>query len=190
MTQLLSLSGIVLDFFAYAFLLSVIYAALEKCLKRKILYAFSAIAVIRLFLDYGNVFSFSFLQYFAVLFGFFILIKYSVFELGREFFSNAVKIADLKPGMVPAEMIYPDKGGFRREPLGFAAVPAENAFFSARHLTPADIRKLAGLHRSGKIGPALRVHQTMPFAPFMFLGVLLSLAFQGSVLAALVQLKI
>ena len=53
-------------------------------------------------------------------------------------------------------------------------------------LTKEDVEKINKLHSEGKFKPhVISIYHTVPFAPFMFLGVLMTIIAQGNVLMAL-----
>ncbi len=83
-------------------------------------------------------------------------------KLGQERFSKEISIKYLKPSMV----------------IGDNKISAE-----PEGLTKSDIRKLKKMKLK-----KVRVCQTLPFAPFMFLGVILTLIAKGNLLIAVMNL--
>ena len=57
-------------------------------------------------------------------------------------------------------------------------------------LTEEDIEKIQNLYKKGKIKfKTIKIAKTVPFAPFMFLGVLLTYILQGNIFSYLIVLK-
>ena len=150
-----------LRIFATIILLSVV----QKKLKDYFIYIALALSVLRLAVD-SSVYSIQFLMNFII-----ILISWGVFasfasgtlsKLGREIFSKEISIKDLKPGMVMGD------NKISAEPEG---------------LTKSDIQKLKRMKLK-----KVRICQTLPFAPFMFLGVIITLIAKGNLLIAVMNL--
>ena len=116
--------------------------------------------------------------------------------LGSQFFSKSVKIKDLKPGMMLADEFYEDKEGIKKRSgsitISYIAgllkkIKQRDVFIEASgSLTKEEVREIKKLHSSGKIkDKEVRVYQTLPFAPFMFFGVILTLIFKGNFIIGL-----
>jgi hypothetical protein len=100
-----------------------------------------------------------------------------------------VKIKDLKPGMMLGERLTRESGNFVKKESKlftifdiFRSVKESFASDICMSLTEKDIQKLKGLHRKGKLDfKAVKIAKTVPFAPFMFFGALLTYFLQGSI---------
>ena len=87
--------------------------------------------------------------------------------------------------MLLADTIY-KKGGKYVKKTGSLDYKKEGlleVYSLAEGLTKNEVRKIKGLQNKGKLAfSTIRVHQTLPFAPFMFIGALLTLLAKGSFL--------
>ena len=100
--------------------------------------------------------------------------------------SISTPIGLLKPGMIPEELIYMDKDVYRKAPLANAPQLPRKMFplgNMKEGLTYNSIRELKRMERRGMLSfSSIKVKKTLPFAPFMFLGVLLTIASSGAFL--------
>lgn len=177
------------DLFTFLVLIPVIYVLISGIFRKNMKWVYLVLMGLRILFDYNYILSLQFLQHFGFMIVFYILIRYFIFGLSYELFSRPVSIERLEAGMIPAESIYREGKRYVKQehnPLGILKEKTRGEeIFSKRHLSREDIKKLSKLHMEGKINSELRIHSTMPFAIFMFLGVLLTLAFQGNILMAL-----
>lgn len=181
--------GVRLDLFAYLVLLPIVYMVLERAFSYGAKYFYAGLLVLSVVFDYGYILSLNFLYYMLFLIGFYVIIRYFIFELSQEFFSTGVEIDSLKPGHMPAEVIFRDRGKYRKAGMSeFSSMKGVKTVFGTKKLTSEDVETLRKLRRQGKIGGLLKVHQTIPFAPFMFLGVLLTIALQGNIFTAIIAM--
>jgi len=150
------------------------------------------LSLIALFFDYERIFTLAFLQSFIIILFLFIFIRYFILNLAFELFSYPVYIENLKPGMVIAENFLKDEGTYKKKrinPLSFLSSLMESSegklLFStySEGFTEKDIDKIKALHRHGSIKEhTIRIFQTIPFAPFIFFGVVLTIVFKGTIL--------
>jgi hypothetical protein len=190
-----SLIGIQLDIFSHLFFLLIVYTILEKTLPIPIYEVGIILSILRLAFDFNNIISLQFL------FGFirnvlsFVVIKYLLIELSHDIFTTPVFIENLKPGMVPAEIIYKEGKKYKKKSITFSSL--FDTLKKKRKLKPLfeqalkekDIEKLKILHKKGLFeSHQLKVHQMIPFALFMFMGVLLTIIFQGNFLIPFLKL--
>lgn len=119
-----------------------------------------------------------------------ILIALVVFYIGFSFINNLgffmfterVKFDQLKPGMVPIEMIVKRE---KYEKIRFSGAERNvGGSFLFEHgeggLSEGDLKKIKVAYAEKKLDfDNLVVMQTLPFAPFMFFGVLLTLLLKG-----------
>jgi len=90
--------------------------------------------------------------------------------------------------MIPAEIVYKKgKKYLTTEAKLFSLLsfkPQEGKIILDRKpLTKDDIKKIQKLHSEGSFKPhTIRINQTVPFAPLLFLGVLLTIIFQGNMI--------
>jgi len=138
------------------------------------------IAVLRLFLDYKTMLSLSFITNFLVLFALLVLVVGFITSLGSFRFNDRIRIMNLKPGLCCAERIV-RKGKFYTTSASHEKADLLNLNYE--NLTSDDIRKLELLYREGKLkSDELVIKQTIPFAPFLFMGVLLTILVRGDVI--------
>ncbi len=184
---MLYFSGIGYDMFTFLILVPVIYVLITSVARKSMDLLFGMLVILRFIFDYTYIFSLSFAYTFAFIIVFYVCIKYFIFGLSYEFFSRNVRISDIKEGMILADVFYKE---------GKKYVAKSNAFndfqmrqkgkvrpvFNTKGLTKDDVKRIKELHKEGKIDSILKVQKTMPFAIFMFLGVILTLIFQGNVI--------
>jgi hypothetical protein len=116
---------------------------------------------------------------------FYGIVRLVIYELG-EVFVTEVLINDLKPGMMPAELII-EKDGFKRIKIpkygdSQRRIKMKNLVYdpSTTGITSKDIRKINRMHHHGKLHfNKIRMQQTLPFAPFLFIGSMITM-FTGS----------
>lgn len=160
--------------------------------------AAGAVAVIALLADYRSIMTSQFLLSFALTFLLAWFMRQFILHLGYEVFSREVFIEDLRPGMLPAENFLQlgERGIiFRKKkvlPLGFLSDFMERTegnllFKAARDGIAAEEAEKARLFHSERFlkHHTVRVYKTMPFAPFLFGGALLTILAQGSIIALL-----
>ena len=120
-------------------------------------------------------------------------------ELGRELFSKEINAKDLKPGMLLSELIE-KKEKITKEELkalkkheGIEIIKNKEIYYIKKPKTGFELNKFIDEEAEGltkeqidklqKIGiKKLKVAQTIPFAPIMFLGVILTLIAKGNIL--------
>ncbi|MBL7056500.1 prepilin peptidase [Candidatus Woesearchaeota archaeon] len=143
------------------------------------------VSSIALFTDFERIISLDFLRYFSLLFFIFIFVRHFIINLAFETLSYPIYIENLRSGMVIAENFSKEKGSYtkhRMTPLSFLSALIEKSegkfLFPAlsEGLTKKDAEEIKSLHSQGHIKEhTIRIFQTVPFAPFIFLGVLIAL---------------
>jgi len=144
--------------------------------KRKLIILIIALCIVRLLLD-KSVYTMNFWQEFLYFFLFLSIFR-SVINLGVNSFSKEVSIKNLKPGMLLAERIV-KKGKKYVKKKNQSLFNLEKGFIEeeAEGLTEEDIKKIKKTNIK-----KIKIKQTIPFAPFIFLGVLLTLIAKGNIL--------
>ncbi len=180
------------NLFVLILLLFLLNYMFERWFSISTLYLGSAISAIALLIDSKLIFTTTFAYNFALLLFFFVFIRYFVLHLAYEVFSYPVFIENLKPGMLVAENFVSKHDSFMKKtmlPLGFLnalSQRSEGTFLFALTtggITLPEIEKLQQLHSNGTIAEhTVRVFQTVPFAPFLFMGVILTILIHGSIL--------
>ncbi len=196
---LLSLIGLRESYIINITITFAIIMSVEKRFKDKSIYFMLAISVIRAVFD-KSIYSLSFLFDFLILVFLWRLIRSflqgSLSKLGREVFTRKVRVNQLKTGMVLSDAIVKKEDPVEIENLRkqnikiikhkgdfYVKLPkshiSTNNFIEeeAEGLTRQQITliKEMGIKR-------IRISQTMPFAPFIFLGVILTIMAKGNIL--------
>jgi len=162
---------------------------LTKKIKPSHLYVLCVIlSVARIIFFYSTIASVSFLaNFFTTLFAF-VLLRILISGIVDFSFTKDVKIKDLRPGMILGECLVREKGGFvKKESMLFTifdifrSVKESFSLDVCTSLTEKDIRKLKEYRKGGKLEfNTVKIANTVPFAPFLFFGVLLTFFLQGS----------
>ncbi|MBD3164014.1 hypothetical protein GF323_02350 [Candidatus Woesearchaeota archaeon] len=173
----------------------------DKGGKRAIL-VLSAISSVRLLTD-KSVYSTPFLaNFFLAVFLWFLIRTFvlgGIFSIARSSFSQQMQLKELKPGMMLSETIIKKDSHYSgklktskskiiknnshcyiKQPKSLTQL---NSFIKeeAEGLTQEQINKIR------KTGfKKIRVSKTIPFAPFIFFGVILTILFKGNILAAVI----
>jgi Flp pilus assembly protein protease CpaA len=165
--------------FSFA-LVFVLYVLLEKITGKWIIYVLLIFSAARLFFD-KRIYSLNFLYVFIIFLVVFVLLRRVVFVIGSYAFSHETKISELKPGMIPTETLKKIDKKYQKEPkkaAGFFSEEAKDAAGIFQHrpegLYLTEISKLKKLSIEKKLDfSALRINDTLPFSPFMFLAVII-----------------
>ena len=200
-TNLFPLAGIPKNYFTVIIFLFIITLFFERILHFGQIKIYALFFILRLIFDKG-VYSLDFLAYFLKLSGLFVIIRYFIIELGHEMFSKKFRIEELKPKMILAENIYKEGGRYKKEKqiiISFKSsmkslLKAEKreylTDFSPEGLKEEDIDIIRKLKSEKKLDfSEIKIQQSMPFAPFMFLGVVLTIFFKGNVVNFFIQEK-
>jgi hypothetical protein len=143
--------------------------------------------ILRLFFD-PDIYTLSFLAFFIFLLFIWMIATYllsdGIFFIGESLFTELVSTDKLKPGMVLYERIVKDRKGddvfYRKEKKQPFEVSKGIFSEESEGVSPDQIKKI---HSTGI--KDIRVSKTIPFAPFLFLGVILTLLLSGSLLVVL-----
>lgn len=187
--------NISLGFFLNFVIIITLMITLRKLFKKGFFVMSIALCALRLIFDYSYVTSMQFVWETGLFLITFIGIIYFIPRLASRLFISKVKIGGLKPGMILAESIY-KKGTKYEKATAEKAEKMKTKIKKAKMLvgpsveglTIEDVKKIQKLRREKKLlFNEIMVQQTLPFAPFMFGGVLLTLLAKGSVLNLLVN---
>jgi len=119
----------------------------------------------------------------------FIFARFFILQLTHKIYVRHVDIHLLKSGMIPAERVFIQKKKYIKEPLLFYSLfsylkqPKRDDVFdvNSEGLTDRDCRKLRMLKRENKIKfNHIKVYQTLPFAVFLFVGIIITILVQGN----------
>ncbi len=191
-SQAVFLAGIPPNYFVYLIILFVAFELLRKFFTFKTELAFLALAVLRMVLDFKNVYSLSFAYNLILMMAVFVFLRFFILYLAFKTFTKQVDIKDLKAGMIPAEGISGKNEKFEKtymlemSLIGFFSKKKEKFIHSMTVLSERDVEKIKRLKNEKKLPfNSLAVSQTQPFALFIFLGYMITLIAKGSFLAAL-----
>jgi len=167
----------------------VLYYLLSKSASGKArLVLLAALGSLRVIIYGASLFSISFAAEFLLMNVLLVIARALILSGSSEIFTTQTPFSLLRPGMLWAEPVIDEKGSYRKEKamrrLSNRA-DAKGCIFAAAALAQKDIDRLMKLKKSGMIGfSTIGVYQTVPFAPLLFAGVLLTLIFRGSMLSA------
>jgi Flp pilus assembly protein protease CpaA len=179
------------NFFVTILYIITVFLIIEKVPFKKYVNIMLIISILRFFFD-RSIYSFNFIIYFCIILFGFIFIRYFGIELGFDMLTRNVDINLLKSGMNPAENILFINGKYKKEKkikYGISASKTKSNkdyIFdpSCTKLSKTQVNKLNKLQKKFKF-EHLKVYETIPFAPFIFIGVLLTILFQGDLFIAL-----
>lgn len=170
-------SNFMLGLFLFIFIFSILQKTSQK-LRISPIVPLLAISVIRIGMDFSSILTINFLASFLSMTVVYGLVILALFSLGG-LFTTPIKLEDLKAGMLPAEKIIGENGKYRK--IGIESTSR------AESLTKEDIKRILALHKQGKLPfDDFLIQQTLPFAPFMFLGAILTLIFGETFIIALI----
>lgn len=198
---LLSFISIGQNYILKIFLAMLIFACLQKKMGKTQIYLVLTLVLLRLIAD-KSVYSLMFLKNFAILLviwrfaiGF---VTGSISELGREIFSKEMNVNDLKPGMLLSEFIerkekMPEEELKTLKKQGIEVIKTKGIYYIKKPKANFELNKFIDEEAEGlskeqiamleKTGiKKIKVAQTIPFAPLMFLGVILTLIAKGNIL--------
>jgi hypothetical protein len=169
------------NFFSKFLIIFIILGILES-IKVDVMVSAIIISAMRLLLD-SSVYSYHFLAGVILMAFIYLLTRLFLLELSFIAHSKEVDIHLLKPGMIPAEEVHLE--GYAKSPAmhqSLLAISKATVFaLRAEGLTEKDCQKLRRLKREGKLKfEHLRVYQTLPFAAFLFAGVLMTYLASGN----------
>lgn len=196
---LLSLIGFSSNYVLMFILTVVILSGVEKMFGAKCFYVFITISLIRLVMD-KSVYSLSFLTNFLILIFVWRLFKSfltgSLSKISQDVFAKEMKVIDLKPGMVLSETIQKvteQELNDLKKVAGIEVIKYKGFYYVKRPKSSTDTGGFIGEEAEGLTNGQVNkikelgikkvlVSQMIPFAPFMFLGVLITLIVNGNIL--------
>ncbi|GEM_PF-1739159 len=174
-------------------MLLLIYPALRLISQERLLIISLILSILHINFEYAAALTYGFALSFLLVLALFTAIRL-ILHLSMAFYSAPIEIAKLVPGMRAAEQVSRDEttGAYHTQPAKqpFKAFFGQNshdsgtAILTSPNLTEKAINKLKKLHKEGKLSfNAMRVQQTMPFAPMMFVGVLATIVARGDLVS-------
>ncbi len=179
----LSILSVPLDFFLIVVILFLMVSLLEKAFPNKLVVVSAVGGAILAALNLKEVLQPDFWVLFALIFALMVFLRFFILYLGFFAFGKRVEIADLRPGMVLLEGVYEKEGLLEKKKLFFPSLI--NALQDIRTnyvfemgssgLTGENIKALLKKEKAGKAKfHSLLVQETLPFAPLLFAGALLT----------------
>lgn len=162
---------------------------LYRIFKSKIFLFSLAASIIVFVVDYKYILTIMFLKDFLKLFIILVII-FSTLKISPSIFLKKIKVTELREGMLISDIIYKKGDCYRRisitdvepnKPFTKGEGLVMGAGEQGNSLTKNDIKKLRNLYKNKKLKFCeIRIQQTIPFAPILFLGVLMTLVSQGN----------
>jgi hypothetical protein len=203
---LLSFAGMGKNYILSYALTLIFFSSMQKKLGKKILYIMLAVSVLRLVFD-RTILSWQFtLNFVLLMFAWSLLRSFltgSIAKLGTEIFTKDVNVSKLAPGMVLCETIakleVSKKDISDVKKISSQIIKSKGQYYVKMPKSAFALNSFIGEEPEGvtkaqilkikKLGvKKIRVSQTLPFAPFMFLGAILTIIAKGNVLIAVVNL--
>lgn len=180
-----------LSMFASIVILFIIVEVFYRVTRVNLEYLFIAAAIARLVIDYENVYTVSFAYNVAATVLVFILFRFFFLDLAYKSNTYTVMLSELKPGMRLAEGILKRKDGSfeKRKILHFTIYDALKTGVSDRFLhsvsdeglSEDDVAKIKNIRKFRELGfNSIKVHVSVPFAVFLFIGFFITVLFGGS----------
>jgi Flp pilus assembly protein protease CpaA len=194
----LAMIGIPVNLFTFIVLLFLIIEIVDRIIPINLEFFYVFVAIIRLIIDYKNIYTFSFMKQLFLVILVFLFFRFFVLRLAFYLNTKKVKIEDLKEGMRIAEGISEMEREGKRvfEKIELIHYAVYDFLYHKRKkfiheigdegLTKEDVNKLKRLREKGEIPfDEVLVHQQMPFAIFLLIGFLLTLYFKGDFISGL-----
>lgn len=176
-----------LDFLVSMIIIFFLVIIFQKILKERLWMLSLGLAILRIFLDYRYLLTYSSLKEICLFLFVIFVVLYSM-KFSSRHFTKSVSILKLKEGMILAERIFRERG---RRKYTKGEIININAKQSKKMdlenpdgtLTKKDIARLQSLYKNKQLDfSMISIQQLLPFAPFMFFGVLLTLLSKGNFL--------
>jgi prepilin signal peptidase PulO-like enzyme (type II secretory pathway) len=191
------------DYFTMIMLLFLLIGVSERMFRLRFNLLVILLALLRLVFDYRSLLTAEFYLGFLFLFFSMLVLRIFILELAQEGFSRVIRLDELKAGMILAEVpaksdgkersgrgrVYYDLLSYLQELAlngedGEAKGKTGGRSISSQ-LTKGEALAVKKRFGEGAGGTLIRIHQTMPFAPFLFFGVAITLAFRGDLISVL-----
>lgn len=173
--------------------LFVIIEVTERYFPFKLEIIFILFAILRLIIDFNNVFTLNFLLENLLIVFVFIFFRFFTLELSFKANTYSVKIPKLKIGMRPAEgiMKIKEKGRYKYKKMRLIQFSEYDLLKQRTEkfiinvgdegLVENDIKLLNNLFKQNKLGfDSLLIHTTMPFAIFLLMGFIITSFFKSN----------
>lgn len=146
------------------------------------------ISIARIIFDYKNVLTLDFLLAFIVYYLVISFIRHYFRHTTSKYFVKKVHLLNLTKGMIINDKIIKKDDKYIRNPVGkefrsfsFSNMNISRAF--ANVLDDEDVKEIAKLYKKGRFTfKHVTIQNTLPFAPLMFLGVIITILTQGALI--------
>jgi Flp pilus assembly protein protease CpaA len=187
-----------LDYFATLILFVVLFSLFDRLVARQRQLLFLApFALVSLALAWDNLGFY--LTMLAITGGLFLVLRFFIADLGDWLFVQEIPVSELRKGLVPANTIVRKGSQYTAQPVSFssfislAARPRDGEVIM--DLTPeglseekvSELQALAAAGRLAGLGDKIQVQQSMPFAPIILVGVLITLLSRGVFIVRLIE---
>jgi Flp pilus assembly protein protease CpaA len=179
------------NFLVQIFLTFVIIEFLFKYKKFYLDLIFYLFAIFNVVINHANLFTFNFIENYIILIFAYQILGILFSYLSEFSLVENVKINELRPGMILGEILIFDKKVFKKKKLmfisfsGFFNYIRRSKFNKVNFvLTDENIRKLKALDKRNKLGfETVKVEKSIPFAPILALGVVITYFLGTSIFA-------
>lgn len=179
------------SFLLQIILLFIAIEVLEKISDTAMIVASILGSLLRIFLAFSSLLSITFFLDLILTLASLMALIFLVNPIIEFSFGKYVHIKDLESGMVLGEQLVKKRGKYIKKQSSiltifdiFKRVGEEISNKSIRKLNEEGVKELKELYRQKKLDfDHVKIVNTVPFAPFMFFGVLLTYLIQGSLLA-------
>lgn len=159
-----------INIFFSIFISILLYVSLRKLLENINLY-YVIIALIPILVLDRNIYSINFLIGLLNLFIIWVFLITIILDFGSETFSKKIKIKNLKEGMIPLPFKLNKTSFFEKK---------------SKSLNKYDIKNIKNVAGTKLINKTIRVKSTIPFAPLLFLGAVITFIVQGNLVNFLI----
>ena len=188
-----------LDYFGSIFLFILLYSLFDRFVKKRWQpYVLAPVALGSLLLV-GKALP-NYLTLLAITGVLFLILRFFLASLGDHLFVREIAVQNLHKGHVPAHIIVRDQAGaYRTHEVAFtsfvalAARPRETEVvmdMAPQGLSSSQVSELQRLAAAGQFtgfGNKVKVQTTMPFAPLILIGVILTLVGRGPIIEAIIN---
>lgn len=184
--EYLASKNIYMNFFLIILIYYIVYMVAGKLINDRMLAALIILAIARLMID-KTYHSHNYAIFIFTLFAIFIILRVIILNLGFSSFTKKVLIKDLRPGMILAETIYKEDEKVKKKKKLFFSIlsymlESESIIKEQEGITEDNIKNLKKLSKEHADLKDVYIHETLPFAPFMFTGVLITLFIRGNII--------
>jgi Archaeal Peptidase A24 C-terminal Domain len=175
--------NISLNYFLTVIIFFAIFWLVEQKFKLKLNYFFLALIILSVLFFHNLILTTRFLLNWIISSLMILLVVFLVY-LGKFVYTYPVKLTKLKEGMIPAEMILKKDGKYFKKPVAFLTVltmlrertAAKPVFgYNPDGIKDGDIKNIIKLYKGKKLNfDEIKICKTMHFAPFIFLGILIT----------------